>query len=613
MNSRTLVIAEKPAAGREIAEALGANKKRDGAVESNEYVVTWAIGHLVTLKEPDEYKDEWKKWSFETLPILPEKYELKVIEDSKKQFNIVKSFLNSKEFSRVVNACDAGREGELIFDYIYRLAGSKIPAFRLWTSAALTPDAILREFKKLKPIEEFNGLRLAARARSTADWAIGMNATRALSLAAQKSGNKGVYSVGRVQTPTLQFLTKREIEIKNFKSQNFWVIGADFKTVKNETFEARYEFLKDGTFTHQIFSHSEAKKVITECEGQQAKVSKVDFKNVSVPPPLLFDLTDLQKECNKRFGLSADKTLEVAQSLYEKSKCISYPRTEYRHLTNDNKEMIPEIVSSLKGAFNDVFLKNVSENYKKENKRIFDNSKVGDHHALIPTSKKPTSLGELEAKVYTLIVNRFLTVFAPDFEYRASIVVSICKNHVFVSRGCIIRSLGWKQIEQDVTEDDTKSENNDQKLPELNVGDIVSFKKLNLKKDKTKPPPRYTDATLLSSMQNPASRAEDKNEKDLLRECGLGTPATRAAIIKRLEATNYIKREKKNLIPTEKAFGLMTMLKKFNQDFLSNPVMTAEWEKNLVEIEQDQKKSMMFLKNLNSLTSSIVENVKSAI
>ena len=631
MALRTLIICEKPAQGKEIAHALGANKFVDGSIESVDYTVSWAIGHLVTLKEPGDYKDEWKPWSLDLLPILPEKYELKIINEAyvKKQFSILKKLLTSKNFSRVVNACDAGREGELIFDYIYRLSGSKIPAFRLWTSAALTSEAILREFKKLRPIEEFHGLRLAARARATADWTIGMNATRAMTIAMQrtqkpsvntrdKKGENSSYSVGRVQTPTLQFLVSRELEIKNFISKPFWTIYANLFSQNNEGFNGRYEYKKDNTFTHQIYSQSEAQSIVKNCDGKEAKVSKVDSKEASIPPPLLFDLTDLQKECNKRFGLSADETLKSAQILYEKYKCISYPRTEYRHLTEDNREMIPEIVKALNGKAENRFLNQIKNTYKKPNKRIFDNTKVGDHHALIPTSTSVTQLGDLEGKIYSLIVNRFLAVFAPDFEYTSSLIASVCEKHVFVTRGKIVKNQGWKLIETEVHEEsDHKSKDNfdneEQKLPQLKVGDIVKIKKLNLKEDKTKPPPRYNDASLLSAMQNPASKADNKDEKELLRECGLGTPATRAAIITKLEKSDYLKREKKNLMPTLKAFELMDMLKRFNQNFLSNPVMTAEWERTLQEIEKEPKKAFQFMDKLNLLTGDIVKNVKHSL
>ena len=628
MAEKTLIICEKPAQGKEIAHALGANKFVDGSMESREYTVSWAIGHLVTLKEPGEYKDEWKQWNLDLLPILPEKYELKVIDETyvKKQFSILKKLLTSKNFSRVVNACDAGREGELIFDYIYRLSGSKIPAYRLWTSAALTEDAIKREFQKLKPIEEFNGLRIAARARATADWCIGMNGTRALTLAMQKSqkpssntkekkGENSSYSVGRVQTPTLQFLIARELEIKNFISKPFWTVYADLFIKKTEFFKGRYEYKKEGVFTHQIFSFHDAQTVVQDCEGKEAFVSKVDSKEVNLPPPLLFDLTDLQKECNKRFGLSADETLKITQILYEKQKCISYPRTEYRHLTEDNREMIPDILKVLKGKFDDKFLDQVKKTYQKENKRIFDGSKVGDHHAILPTSTAPNKLQDLEAKIYNLIVNRFLVVFASDFQYTSSLIASVCRKYVFVSRGKIVKNLGWKLIESEIFDDiDNKNKDNfdheEQKLPLLKVGDIVHIQKLNLKEDKTKPPPRYNDASLLSAMQNPASKADNKDEKELLKECGLGTPATRAAIITKLEKSGYLKREKKNLLPTMKAFELMDLLKKYNQNFLTNPVMTAEWEQTLQEIEKEPKKAFQFMDKLSKLTVNIVSNVK---
>ncbi|APJ05235.1 DNA topoisomerase 3 [Silvanigrella aquatica] len=614
---RTLVIAEKPAAGRDIAEALGATKKIDGGLESDSYVVSWAAGHLVTLKEPHEYCVEWKNWSFESLPILPEKYELKVSsKETQKQFNILKKLLNSKDINRVVNACDAGREGELIFDYIYRLSASKIPAYRLWTSAALTADAIKREFTQLKPIENYNGLRLAARARSTADWTIGLNSTRAITLAAQKNGNKGVFSVGRVQTPTLYFLLAREIEIKKFKSQPFYNIKANFKTEENESFYGNYEYQKDGKFSSQIFSSLEAKNIFSECEGKNAKIVKVESKEKSEPPPFLLDLTELQKECNKRFSLSAEQTLEVAQALYEKHKCLSYPRTEFKHLTDDNRQMIPGILEALKSSYDQKFIDQVTQTYKNENKRIFDSSKVGDHHALLPTSTNPKNLSEIEKKVYDLVVKRFLSAFAPNYQFTSSIIASTCnEKYLFVSRGTIIKSLGWKEILIEVNDEEKKDEKEEekQKLPNVKIGDIVKINKLNIKEDKTKPPSRYNDATLLAAMQNPSSKTDDKNEKEILKSCGLGTPATRAAIIKNLESKEYVKREKKNIIPTQKAFDLFSMLQKFNQSFLCNPVMTAEWEKNLQSIEREPALASSFLKNLNSLTMDIVSNIKKAI
>lgn len=620
---KTLVIAEKPAAGRDIAEALGVNKKIDGAMENDKYIVTWATGHLVTLKEPDEYRDEWKKWSMNTLPIIPEQYELKVTDNGKKQFYIIKKFLTSKNVSMVVNACDAGREGELIFDYIYRLSGSKISAFRLWTSAALTKEAINREFGRLKPIEEFNGLRLAARARAVADWSIGMNATRAITLAAQSNEPKpdpkskqknNVFSVGRVQTPTLQFIVSREREILDFKSVPFWTINVEIITKENVKFKARYEYKKEKTFTHQIFSKIDAEKIVNNCKGKESKVVKVDSKDNSMPPPLLFDLTELQKECNKRFSLSADKTLQITQSLYEKHKCISYPRTEYRHLTEDNREGIPKILSSLEGNFEHRFIKFVKQNFKKENKRIFDGSKVGDHHALIPTTTRPKNLNEIEHKVYKLIVNRFLCVFAPNFDFQSSIIASQCGTHLFVARGFVIKNYGWKSIEKDIAdEDDKPKDSNEQKLPNLSFGDMVKIEGLNIKEEKTKPPLRYTDATILSAMQNPSLKAENEDDKDLLKQCGLGTPATRAAIIKNLEDKGYIEREKKNLKPTQKSFNLMNMLEKYNQKFLGNPILTAELEKGLQEIERDPKKAFLFLDNLNLITKDIVSKINNYI
>ena len=636
---KILVIAEKPSAAREMAAALGAKKQVEGAFESNEYVVSFAVGHLVGLKEPQDYKKEWAQWNFHSLPMVPNPYELKVLDGGHKQFRILKKYLRSNEFVKVVNACDAGREGELIFDSIYRMSESTLPIERLWTSAALTPASLLREFAQLKPGQQFAGLRMAARARSAADWLIGMNASRAVSLAAQATGLHVSLPVGRVQTPTLSFLVQREREIQNFLVKPFTVLTAVFRIPETgQTYKGRFEFKDaDKGFTHQIFSAQKALDVASESKpasGVHAGiVTKVESREEFELPPLCFDLTELQKEANKLFGLKAEQTLSIAQALYEKHKCLSYPRTEYRHLTEDVRAQFPAILKALEqGPFNKRFVKLAADTYSKPNPRLFDNSRVGDHHGLIPTAKVPRSLTEMESKIYQLVANRLLMAFAPPHRFSKSLLVTESgpKKHSYFTRGKTIVDMGWKELKGAAAEEKkpysafkgsslSGSQSGSQGsltheveeiLPVIALGQKVDVLSVDSKIEETKPPSRYTDATLLSVMQNPGAKMDAPEDREALKSTGLGTSATRAATLTRLEKTGYLTRDKKYLIPTEKAFVLFEFLSAMGQETLASPILTARWEMALRRIESGEQKAAEFNAQLQEFVAEVVARSK---
>lgn len=615
LHKKKLIICEKPSVAFEFSKSLKLNNKNDGFYEGELYVVTWCVGHLCALKDPEEYNQAWAKWTFESLPIIPKRYELKYIDQTKKQFFIVKKLLNDSKFCMVINACDAGREGEHIFQNVYKLSGSELQIFRMWTSAAITDETIKRELENLKPMSQFQGLANAARARACADWSVGINGTRALTLSANIY--KEVISIGRVQTPTLSFLVQRELEIKNFKPKAFYQLKANL--LKNEIlFQAIYEFFdKENNQTEtQFFSEAEAKNVLLKIEhAKKGTVSDVAESTKKKPSPNLFNLTELQKECNKIFSFSAQKTLEICQSLYETHKMISYPRTDSCCLPNDLISSVKtlfifvgEYFSNLK-RFSEIIL---TKNIYNDNKKVFNDLKVTDHHALIPTGLKSNSkLSENEFLVYELICKRFLSSFLDDYVEKIKKVTIDINGVLFKSTGKTPLFLGWKEVYAETKdEDDKDSENNEnQTLPNLIKGDSVDVEKIYIDTGKTKPPARYTEATLLAAMENPARflNKEQADEKNILKDKGLGTPATRAAIIDTIIDRKYCERKSKALVPTVKAISLIQNLQ---PESLKSPIMTAEWERKLVMIENNEYSLVDFSRELNSFVSLIVETSK---
>src|SRR5215216_1911089 len=566
-----LIVAEKPSVGRDMAKALGRHRREEGALVGSGWTVTWAIGHLAELAPPDAYGEDYKRWRLESLPILPEKFKVKVNPKTRGQFAVVKEFMRDASVTGIVNACDAGREGELIFAYLYELAGCKKPVWRLWISS-LTPEAIregfasLREGAGMKPLED------AARSRGEADWIVGMNATRAYSTKFGRPGN--VLSVGRVQTPTLKLLVDREKEIENFKPEKFYTVYARF---------ARDGQSYDGVWfknkQNRLKEREAAEEIADKVRGGTGVVRKAEKKMATEKPPLLYDLTELQRNANAKHSFTAERTLRAAQALYEERKLITYPRTSSRYLSKDMAGTLKKRVEAA-GVLLDL------ESFATEllslsrlpiNKRIVDDAKVTDHHAIVPTNKKPA--GDLppdEAKVYDLVARRFLAVFFPAARFENTIVVTVVQGEAFLSRGRVVLEAGWRRLYPDGV--GGKKEKEPSILPPVSVGQEWSVAKAAVKEGETKPPPRYSEATLLGAMETAGRFVEDEELRQAMKDSGLGTPATRAAIIERLLKVGYLEREKKMLVPTEKGRDFMAAIGEFTRSLVEE-VCAKEGEK----------------------------------
>ena len=597
---KTLILAEKPSVGRDIARALGVkgNAAGEGMIENEEYVVSWAIGHLVALCDPDELNPEWKKWRMETLPMLPDKLETKVLPKTKKQFSILKKLLNSKEVDRVVCATDSGREGELIFRYIYHQAGCRKPVDRLWISS-MTDAAIREGFASMKPSSAYDGLYESARCRSEADWLIGMNASRAYTIKYD-----ALLSVGRVQTPTLCLLVRRDQEIRDFVPQDYWEIRADF---------GDYEglWVNPETGDTRCLNEMQAQAVSQAVKGKPARVTEYEKELKKQLPPLLYDLTSLQREANRQLGLSAAKTLQIAQSLYEKHKLITYPRTDSRYLTHDMPGKVKKAIESLSGEpVRTLAAKLLSQGALTKTSRIYNDQKVSDHHAIIPTGRSmPSSLSPQEAAVFDMIARRLLAAHYPDYEYESAKATTACEGHSFRSSGTRPVKMGWKEVYQD---QQSKKKEPEQMLPELNVGDERTVKSAKVKALKTKPPEPHTDATLLAAMENAGRTLTDETLRESMKDSGLGTPATRAAIIERLIEVGYARRSGKTILSTEKGEKLIAVA----PEQLTSAELTGKWEKALSVMARETEREKMdqlsgrFMEGIRKYASYLVEQAQ---
>jgi len=590
---KSLVLAEKPSVARDLAGALGQFKNKNGYLENGEYVITWAIGHLVELAGPEDYDKSLKNWKLGTLPILPDKFKLKPNPKTIKQFKTVKELANRSDIAEVICATDAGREGELIFRYIYRLSCCKKPIKRLWLSET-TPAAVKKGFKNLRPGTDFNKLAYAAEARSRADWLIGINGTRAFTV---KHNN--LLSVGRVQTPTLALIVNREREIKNFVPTPFWELHVEF--AKDDGQINRGKWFKG--YDNRFSTMDGARDVENRVSGQPGTVREIKQKDTSEQPPLLFNLNDLQKEANKKYGFSAGKTLSVAQALYETKKLITYPRTDSRHITEDLAGTIPARLTALAGEGEYKPFVNTAQKAGTPGKRYVDSSKVSDHTALIPTEIKPDldKLTQDESKIYDLVVRRFLAIFFPPARYKQTRVITEAAGETFLTTGKVELDQGWKVVyapEQESEDDDNAST-----IPPLSENEAVQIQKTEIKEKQTQPPKRYTEASLLAAMEGASRLMEDKELKDAMKGHGLGTPATRAAIIDRLIQVGYIERKKKSLIPTEKGEALIDLV----PDIIKSPETTGKWEKALADIEEGAADPGEFMAGITELTREIVE------
>ena len=610
---KKLVISEKPSVAADIARVLGRAKKCDDYYENDEYVIASALGHLVELNMPADIDKKYARWSLSNLPIIPEKFKLKPIEKTKAKLAALKKLLSRKDIDGVINACDAGREGELIFTYIYEITKCKLPRQRLWVSS-MTPSSILEAFSNLKSQEEMESLQDAARCRSESDWLVGINGTRAITSRMYGSRGKSLASVGRVQTPTLAMIVEREHEIQNFKPTRYWKITAEFE-IENGKYEGVYQRPdfkqkdKDANDkADRIWSHADAERVLDEVRAEGgAKVSdkKTQSKQIA---PRLYDLTTLQREANNKYSFPANKTLSIAQSLYEKHKMITYPRTDSRALPDDYRGVVVRTMESMAEPYRRFAQKAVDEGYvKKAGKRIFDSKQVSDHFALMPTDVSGKKLTDDEAKIYDMIARRFVAAFYPEAVFDVTTRISAVGSNIFKTEGKVLRSAGWLDVYNKETSDK-------EILPPLaDEKERAKMLEAHLKEESTKPPARYTEATLLSAMEGAGKLLDDEELADAMNDKGLGTPATRAQIIENLIAHKLVERERRDLVPTARAESLIRFLDALAIDALTSPSMTGEWEQKLRLIERKQLSRKTFMDGICAMTTQIVDKARNFV
>ncbi|MBL9193007.1 MAG: DNA topoisomerase 3 [Opitutaceae bacterium] len=614
---KSLVIAEKPSVAADLARALGKVPKKGDVYENDAYVIASAVGHLVELEMPEDIdKKKYGFWRLETLPIIPEKFGLKPIADSKDRFDLLKKLLVRKDVDQVINACDAGREGELIFVYIYQLAKCKLPVKRAWMQT-MTMDGIAEAFRNLRDGSQLAGLADAARCRSESDWLIGINGTRAITkrMFGSRAGN--VASVGRVQTPTLAIVFNRELEIRNFKPRAFWRVTAQFQITKG-TYEGVYQranYKKVENDEHdridRVWNKALAEAVVAACQGKPLAAVTEDKKSSNQSSPRLYDLTTLQREANNRFGLPARRTLQIAQALYERHKVITYPRTDSRALPEDYIPTCRQTLGNLRGDLSSHAQTVLTQGWLRPNKRIFNNAQISDHFAIIPTTTEPQSLDEMESKIYDMIARRFVATFFPPAEFDITTRIStVAPGHDFKTEGKVLTSPGWLAVYGKATVDDDSPDS--KALPALSPADAgkATTTEVQLHAETTKPPPRYTEATLLSAMEGAGKLIDDEEFAEAMKERGLGTPATRADTIDGLINQKYMERNQRELVPTTKAESLIEFLAAVKADALTKPDMTGQWEYKLRQMEHNQFPRDKFMAEIVEVTKGIVDRTK---
>ncbi len=583
-------IAEKPSVGRDIAAVLGATNKRDGYMEGNGYQVTWTFGHLCELKEPHEYNPLWKSWSLGSLPIIPQRYGIKLKTDKgvEKQFNTISQLMRNAEM--IVNCGDAGQEGELIQRWVIQMTGAKCPVKRLWINS-LTKEAIVEGFQNLKDEGHYKSLYEAGLSRAIGDWTLGINATRLYTIKYRSQSRAQVLSVGRVQTPTLALIVKRQREIDNFTPVPYWVLTT---TYRDTIFTAVMEEGERG-----FKSPEEAEKAYETIAGLPFVVTNVDKKKGSEAPPRLFDLTSLQVECNKRYDFSADLTLQLIQSLYEK-KFTTYPRVDTTYLPDDVYPKCPQILNGLPAYF--PLMERIKKKTLLKSKKVFDSKKVTDHHAIIPTGVKAQGLSEQEEKVYDLVCRRFIGAFYPDCKFDATTITGQAGDVKFRVNGKHITDPSWKVIwKQEKQSDEEKT------LPDFRKGESGQHTP-SVAQKQTTPPKPYTEATLLRAMETAGKLVDDEELRDALKENGIGRPSTRAAIIETLFNRHYIRRERKNIAPTTMGLELIDII---DEELLKSVELTGQWERKLRQIERREYEARLFIDELKQMVRKIVVNVLS--
>ncbi|MGM9978951.1 MAG: DNA topoisomerase III [Clostridium sp.] len=591
--SKTLVLAEKPSVGKELARVLKCNQNKGSYIEGNKYIVTWAMGHLVGLMDPEGYDEKYKKWSMETLPMIPKNMKLTVLKKTGKQYNEVKKQLLRNDVSDIIVATDAGREGELVAYWILEKAKVNKPVKRLWISSQ-TEKAILEGFKNLKPGKEFENLRKAAVCRAEADWLVGLNVTRALTCKYNAQ-----LSAGRVQSPTLAMIVNREEEIKNFKPIDYFNIKALGKGITLSWINDK----GNGT----IYEEDLAKSIVSKCKGQEGEVVEINKSNKKKYSQALYDLTELQRDANKIWGYSAKQTLNIMQRLYENHKVLTYPRTDSRYITSDIVATIPERLKAVSFGEYRAVSEMLLKSGVKANKNFVDNSKVSDHHAIIPTEQKGNlvNLSVEEKHIYDLVVKRFLSVMMKPYEYEQTSIKVNVNGEIFTTKGNIPKQKGWKVLYDKL---DLDEEEKTQDLPALNKGDKIKLLDVSYIKKQTAPPARFNEATLLSAMENPQKYVNVGKDaaKTLGETGGLGTVATRADIIEKLFNSFVIEKKGKDIYPTSKGKQLIELVPKD----LKSPLLTAKWEKQLDDIAKGKINDNKFIKDMREYATNLVEDVK---
>ena len=584
-------IAEKPSVAREIADVLGAKTRRDGYLEGNGYQVTWTFGHLCMLKEPQDYTPQWKYWSLSSLPMIPGRFGIKLIDNETywRQFSIIEGLMQNAEM--IINCGDAGQEGELIQRWVMLKAKARCPVYRLWVSS-LTEEAIREGFASLKDQKEYDRLYEAGLSRAIGDWILGMNATRLYTL--RFAQNRQVLSIGRVQTPTLALIVKRQEEIENFKPEPYWELKTKYRGVLFSSVKGKFQVKEDG------------EALLEKVRTSDFTVTDISEKKGKEFAPRLFDLTSLQVECNRKFGYTADETLKLIQSLYEK-KLTTYPRVDTTFLSDDIYPKVPDILKGLRGY--ETLTAPLSGKKLPKSKKVFDNSKVTDHHAIIPTGVPPTNADAREMSVYDLIARRFIAVFYPECQVAVTTVSGQAAEIGFKATGKQILDPGWRAVfAQDAQDADAQPEQEEEKvLPAFAKGETGPHEPL-LKETWTTPPKPYTEATLLRAMETAGKAVEDEELRDVLKENGIGRPSTRASIIETLFKRRYIRKERKSLFPTDTGRELIGLIK---EDLLKSVELTGQWEKKLRMIEKGTYDAKTFIDELKDMSKDIVISVLS--
>ena len=594
---KKLIVAEKPSVAKDIARVLGAATRGDGYIYNDDYVITWALGHLVSLCEPGEVDERWQKWNMAQLPMLPADIPLKALPATKKQYEVVRKLLCSQKIDSVICATDSAREGELIFRYIYQLSGCKKPVQRLWISS-MTDAAIREGLANLRPGSDYDALYESARCRSVADWLVGMNASRAYSLKYNAH-----LSIGRVQTPTLNLIVKRDLEIENFVPKDYWEVKANFGDYEGVWINPETEETRADT-------KEAAERVKAEVAKREGSVIESEAEIKRTPPPQLFDLTSLQREANQKHGYSADKTLKLAQALYERHKLLTYPRTDSRYLPDDMQSKVRATLQKLPEPYTS-FVRAPEMNPSMHMKRFYDNAKISDHHAIVPTEKVPNlaSLSPDERNIYDMVARRLIAAHYPSYEYEAAKLVTQVTGHSFKSTGSTPLKEGWRALYRD-----DKANKAEALLPKLSIGEKRTVQKVNIKANKTKPPQRHNDASVLKMMENAGREIEDEELREQLKDSGLGTPATRAAVIERLIQVGYARRSGKTIVSTEKGRKLIAIV----PEQIASAATTGKWEKALSAMagfsdpELRNAKSARFLDGIHKFSIFLVDAARAA-